>query len=389
MNSVNYLPRSLGGRGLRSLEDSYKMTKIKVAIKLVEDEDQRMEIVRQFHEISEGTSSFSIFKDAKRFCDEIDVDFVQEETLVAIVDKGSENEVAKDSESFAKHFKRKMCDQRRSEIIASTWQGVNLAQRINDEGIVKTYFDWMTKWRTCPTDVVNEFFLLFYQLLHTKQYMLTRSNEVITDTKCRMCRTSDQESVKHLISNCNEFASSLYMTRHNNALKCFVWPMLHMYGLVEKCPTWYAPDEVKPHYSNETVEFWWDVPEYTGRDTESIHPPRPDGKLKINTNDERRIFLIEMTVPWTGNRREKFEYKHNKYMNIQHSIQFENPGYEVDQITLVMDVFGGYGMDLTDNIKKVIKTKKLINSVLRNMQKSIISSCATLSRTFKIRSKKQ
>ena len=29
-----YLPRKLGGRGLKSLEEEYKLTKIKVAVKL-------------------------------------------------------------------------------------------------------------------------------------------------------------------------------------------------------------------------------------------------------------------------------------------------------------------------------------------------------------------
>ena len=34
-----YLPRALGGRGMRSVEEEYKMTKIKSAIKLYSNED--------------------------------------------------------------------------------------------------------------------------------------------------------------------------------------------------------------------------------------------------------------------------------------------------------------------------------------------------------------
>jgi len=211
-----------------------------------------------------------------------------------------------------------------------------------------------------------------------------RSNEVVDDT-CRVCKASEQESVKHLISNCNEFARSLYITRHDNALKCFVWPMLHMFGLVEKCPIWYASDKVKPYYKNEKIEFWWDVPEYTGRDEESVHPPRPDGKLKMNVG--KKIYLLEMTVPWTGNRTDKYMFKSDKYKRIQENLKFENPEFTVDQITLVIDVFGGYDETLADNVKKVFQCEKEVNSVIRNMQKSIISSCANLSRVFKIRSK--
>ena len=198
-----------------------------------------------------------------------------------------------------------------------------------------------------------------------------------------MCKESDQESVKHLVSNCSKFAPNLYISRHDNALKCFVWPMLHMFSLVEKCPIWQALDIVEQYYKNDNVEFWWDVPEYTGRDTESIHPPRPDGKLKINA--EKKIYLLEMTVPWTGNRNDKYMFKSEKYKHIQQNLKLENPEFTIDQITLVMDVFGGYDKSVVNNIKKVFKSKKEVDLVIHNMQKSVISSCANLSRTFKIR----
>ena len=68
-------------------------------------------------------------------------------------------------------------------------------------------------------------------------------------------------------------------------------------------------------------------------------------------------------------------------------MKFEHPEYTVDQVTLVMDVFGGYGKDLKDNIGKVVESKKEIDVIINNMQKSIVSSGANLSRTFKIRTK--
>ena len=92
-----------------------------------------------------------------------------------------------------------------------------------------------------------------------------------------------------------------------------------------------------------------------------------------------------MTVPWTSNREEKLEFKEGKYVNILEGLKFENPSYDVEQITLVMDVYGGYGQDLIDNIRKVVKEKGMLTSIITNMQKSVISSAANLSRTFKIR----
>ncbi len=81
------------------------------------------------------------------------------------------------------------------------------------------------------------------------------------------------------------------------------------------------------------------------------------------------------------------KFKENKYVQIQQSLKFDHPEYQIDQITLVMDVFGGYGNDLVDNVRKVIKDKKQVQSIITNMQKSVIGSVANISRFFKIRCK--
>ena len=385
MNEVNYLPRCKGGRGLRSLEETYKMTKVKLAVKLINDKDNRMDIVKQYHKNNMNNASFSIFKDAKRYAREFELDVdLTNDGKFTIVNSENEREFVEDMNLMSHKLKTNNNQKKHAMVLGSKWQGVNLKQRIDDEKVIKKYFHWLQNWHLCPTEVVQEFSLLFYQLLPTKCYEKIRTDEKVEDTTCRFCRNG-QESVKHIMSNCNTFANSLYITRHDNALKCFVWPVLNMFKLIDKQPCWYANDKVKPHYSSKDIEFWWDIPEYTGRDIENIHPPRPDGKLRYVNENEKKLFLIEMTVPWTSNREEKLEFKEGKYVNILEGLKFENPSYDVEQITLVMDVYGGYGQDLIDNIRKVVKEKGMLTSIITNMQKSVISSAANLSRTFKIR----
>ena len=328
-----------------------------------------MNIVKNSHETSmHNSTSFSIFKDAKRYAKEISISFEVCDGVANCFDIET-NEVI-DEKSIAKMLKIKRNQIKQKEILSSKWQGVNLIHRINDENVTQGYFKWLHDWKMCPTNIINEFFILFYQLLPTKQYISTRSNEIIEDMSCRICRTSQTESVKHLLSNCGEFAKGLYKTRHDNALKCFVWPLLYEFNVIDKLPTWFSDDKVKPFCEGESFKFWWDCPEYTGRDNEAEHPPRPDGKIIINNGNEKKIFLIEMTVPWINNRQEKFLYKSNKYIYILQNLKFENPEYEVGQITLVMDVFGGYGKDLGENIGKVLGKEEREN-VIKNMQKSL------------------
>lgn len=385
MNCINYLPRDKGGRGLRSLEETYKTTKIKLAVKLHQETDKRLDLVKQFHKKNLETKSFSIFKDSARYASEIGLRFNITENGLTITDNDN-NEVIKECvNTIGRKIKEKHLNRNRSEVLSSTWQGLNLIQRMNDADVEKSYFNWLKSWKTCPTNVVHEYFLLFYQLLPTKQYKLHRSKETIDDTTCRMCHKFPQESVKHLLSNCEEFVKGLYKRRHDNALKCFVWALLYQFDLIEKKPSWYADDKVKPYYKKGNFEFWWDIPQYTGRDDEPENPLRPDGKVMMENENGKFIYLIEMTVPWSEIREDRYMFKCKKYEMIQQSLKLEYPDYNIGQITLAIDVFGGYSKNLIENLSILISDKGTVNSIIKEMQKVVISSIANLSRTFKIR----
>ena len=66
-------------------------------------------------------------------------------------------------------------------------------------------------------------------------------------------------------------------------------------------------------------------------------------------------------------------------------MRLEYPEFEVDQITLVLDVFGGYSLHLRNNIAKIIVDRNEVGSIIRNMQKTVIKSEAHLVRVFKMR----
>ena len=65
-STLLYLPRVLGGRGLKSVGKEYKQTKIKAVVRLYRNEDPAMEVVRQFDERSEEKGRRSMVKDAKK-----------------------------------------------------------------------------------------------------------------------------------------------------------------------------------------------------------------------------------------------------------------------------------------------------------------------------------
>ena len=389
MNAVVYLPRMKGGRGLKSLEQTYKEVKVKVAAKLINSDDRRMLIVKQFHSNYFEKPNYSIFTEANNYMKDIGLDFdiVKEGSDIHFRNREDTKVIKIDEKKISTVLERKRELGNVGEIIGSNWQGLNFKARMEDATINKNYFIWMKNWKSCPTGVIMEFFNLFFQTLPTLCYKKGRGGTDIDNTTCRLC-SDKQESVKHLMSNCSNLLNTVYKSRHDNALKCFVFQLLKQLGLIKKEHAWYSPDKVKPYYENETSKFWWDIPEYNGREDQKEQqskPLRPDGKLEMICENVHKIFLIEMSVPWMSNRVAKLKEKVDKYEHIKIGYRLNFPDCIVDQITLIMDVFGGYDKDLITNIEKVIEDKRLVDKIIKDMQKSIISSCAYLSRAFKVK----
>ena len=386
-NEVLYLPRRKGGRGLKAIETAYKDIKIKAAMKLKSNDDPRMKLVNKFHQIHLDTGSYSIFKEAERYCGEKMIQFTCEPDCVKIIFNDNEEVSSQNEKSGVKltqKLKMHNINLNLQTLLSYKWQGVVIKRILEDESRIKESFYWLYGWKTCPTSTISELMLLLYQTLDTKCYKQHLQIEEI-NTLCRLCKNG-QESVKHLLSNCGELVKKVFKDRHDNALKCFFSEALVQLKLIEKVPLWSSPVKVQPCYSNDNYEMYWDIPEYSGKDEETIDgSARPDGKIVMH--EEKKIFLIEQTVPWHENRDEKYEFKERKYLELQTYLKLENPGYNIDQITLVMDVFGGYSQNLKENIRKIFEKKEDVNRIIRNMQKSIISSEAHLVRVFKMRTK--
>ena len=96
---------------------------------------------------------------------------------------------------------------------------------------------------------------------------------------------------------------------------------------------------------------------------------------------------MEQTIPWIENRNSKYKFKESKYVEVRKFLKMDNPEYEVDQVTLVMDSFGGFSELLKINVEKLFSNKVTVMKILRDMQKSVFSSEAHMLRMFKMRTK--
>ena len=98
-------------------------------------------------------------------------------------------------------------------------------------------------------------------------------------------------------------------------------------------------------------------------------------------NHEEKITLLEMSCPRVKNQCQKEAEKTWKYGPLQYELKQQFKGYKVEQFNIIMDVLGGYSAHLEENMKRLVGKKS--TQVLRNMQKSVISSTLNIARTFK------
>lgn len=95
-----------------------------------------------------------------------------------------------------------------------------------------------------------------------------------------------------------------------------------------------------------------------------------------------------MTCPWIGNRGKKETEKTTKYAPFRWEMKDRYPGYVVKQIKIIIEVLGGYSLEVRNKMKEPFREKSA-RKCLMKMQKSILSSTLNIAKCFKVISEKQ
>ena len=119
------MSRKLGGRGLKSVENEYQNTKIKVAVKLYCNADPTMAAVRSFKELAVQNGHHSIIKDAKKYAEELDLQlWLNFPNPVAVAD-GKEVEAKKVKQAIYKARQQEI----QLTVSEERWQGKLIKNR--------------------------------------------------------------------------------------------------------------------------------------------------------------------------------------------------------------------------------------------------------------------
>ena len=169
------------------------------------------------------------------------------------------------------------------------------------------------------------------------------------------------------------------MTRHNAALKVIFYELLKDLDLVTSVPPWYSQNTPKPLYENEKGKALWDVPLYA--EYAEVRNNRIDST--VIDKEKKKVVLLEMSCPWVSNRETKCAEKTSKYALLRYELRRRYPGYKTEQHNIIIDALGGSSRSVKESLRQLVGSGRC-KSVLRNMQKAVISSSLNIARTFKV-----
>ena len=126
--AILYMTRKLGGRGLKSLENEHKNTKIKAAVKLYCNADPTMAAVRSFEELAVQNGRHSIIKDAKKYAEELDLQLWLNFSNPTAIADGKEVEGKKVKQAIYKARQHEI----QSTVSEERWEGKLIKNRWDD-----------------------------------------------------------------------------------------------------------------------------------------------------------------------------------------------------------------------------------------------------------------
>ncbi|PFX31439.1 hypothetical protein AWC38_SpisGene3718 [Stylophora pistillata] len=88
------------------------------------------------------------------------------------------------------------------------------------------------------------------------------------------------------------------------------------------------------------------------REHNEVRANRVDAR--IVGHREETVSIIEMSCPWVENRGKKDEEKTLKYGLLRREMKAQYKGYKINQYNLIIDVLGGWSVDMERSIRKLL-----------------------------------
>ncbi|XP_020907425.2 uncharacterized protein LOC110245482 [Exaiptasia diaphana] len=376
-----YLPSSLGGSGLKSVEDTYKVTTIKAANYINNSTDTRIKLVRSFEKLKAEEGRKSVFKQATKYALEYNIEctFTETGTLLTTESKTTQVNLASPraiKDTLSKAVIKKISE----ELHQQKWLGDLTTKQHQDLNISDNTYQIHTTWKNVPDIVCSVNKTIRQQLLPTKTYYETKLLKQVLDKRCRMCNTST-ESTTHVMCACSRIAQTLYKARHDKLLRPLYHYLLYKYRFQESdhSKPWYQQRLPEGKIENDHAKILWDVPFYLERAPKD-GANKPD--IAVLDKDNNTWILIEGTVCSVGTIGDRSKTKEEKYSDLRMGLRSLYKECTVTQINIVFDFLGGYYPQLEQGINILTDDRKETTFIITKCQKWLLSQNAEIVKKF-------
>ena len=259
-----YIPRKEGGRGLLSIEDTVDLAKLGLKSYVRNSCERLLEAARQ------------------------------------IEDRQGESVI---------EFKNRKKIERQQEWKDKTLHGQFLRQTDSEAGKER----WMWLKGTGLKRETESLILAAQEQAIRTNVIKAKIDNTQEESKCRMCGKVD-ETVNHIVSECNMLAQREYKRRHDCVGRKIHWELCRKYGLAAS-ERWYEhqPETV---IENDSCKLLWDFSIQTDH---VIQARRPD--VILIDKEKKECKLIDFAIPYDSRVNEKEMEKIEKYQDLAREVQ--------------------------------------------------------------------
>ena len=349
-----YLPRSEGGRGLRSIQVAYECRIVSLSqhLSMNKNRNNLISYICQFEENC--------------------IDRVAKELLEKyhVVPNEIEN-----SKSLGKKFLTSV-NLENFKIFKNKSLHGYIARKIEEDSNLDLK---ITKSWTRNKFMTSEFEAYAYaikeQEISTKFIKAKRSNGTShLDPKCRLCKNANEDII-HIISSCPLMSARYYLpVRHDVVAKTLYNSLIRKQNGSFKRNDLDSPEYI--HIEGET-EYWWNVDIKTAT---RLKHNKPD--LIIWERDNKVCKIVEFSCPADINASRKVEEKINIYGPLIRNLQIMYKDYKFKMLPVVIGALGTVPKATINSLKELSFKKHELNVMIRKLQEKTVKGTVQICKTF-------
>ena len=359
-----YLKRILGGRGLKSLREAYKETRLRVAVYMAKSSNRW---IRAAWEREKNKEENAIKAEAIATMGEAGIRLRFDEGTIHVDDERIEQDVEyKPAWRKIKNKLQKKATKKRTELYLEKEQQSQTFRQQEEECHV-----WLNQG--LHGRKTASIMSMLEQMVETKCWKVARGLE--QDKRCRVCKERD-ETVEHLVAGCKVLAGQEYLSRHNRALMILAVIWAKEKGLIDEQVVWYKERwERGKVLENENAKLIWDF-EFHLRKTTTAR--RPD--LTLEDKNQKKIWICDMTCPQQQNIEAKRIEKLTKYRQLAFEMRERRPGFEIVIVPIAIGALGGGMRQARVDVSKIFTEDHKVEKTVCEMQKTILMDSETIIR---------